>query len=40
MLPCLNEFKENSGKYKYQVTLLDGETHKIIDILKFKHKLP
>ena len=35
---CLDEFKGNSGKYKYQVTLLDGETHKIIDILECIHK--
>lgn len=25
---CIDEFKGNSGKYKYQVALLDGETHK------------
>lgn len=35
---CIDEFKGNSGKYKYQVTLLDGETHKIIDIVECRHK--
>lgn len=35
---CIDEFKGNSGKYKYQVALLDGETHKIIDILEGRHK--
>lgn len=33
---CIDEFKGNSGKY--QVALLDGETHKIIDILECRHK--
>lgn len=35
---CIDEFKGNSGKYKYQVTLLDGETHKIVDVLECRHK--
>lgn len=35
---CIDEFKGNSGNYKYQVALLDGETHKIIDILECRHK--
>lgn len=35
---CIDEFKGNSGKYKYQVVLLDGETHKIVDILECRHK--
>lgn len=35
---CIDEFKGNSGKYKYQVALLDGETHKVIDILECRHK--
>ena len=35
---CIDEFKGNSGQYKYQVALLDGETHQIIDILKCRHK--
>ena len=35
---CIDEFKGNSGDYKYQVALLDGETHKIIDVLECRHK--
>ena len=35
---CIDEFKGNSGKYKYQVALLDGETHKVLDILECRHK--
>lgn len=35
---CIDEFKGNSGNYKYQVALLDGESHKIIDILECRHK--
>ena len=35
---CIDEFKGNSGKYKYQVALLDGENHKVIDILECRHK--
>ena len=35
---CIDEFKGNSGNYKYQVALLDGETHEIIDILECRHK--
>ena len=35
---CIDEFKGNSGQYKYQVALLDGETHKIVDILECRHK--
>lgn len=35
---CIDEFKGNSGNYKYQVALLDGETHKIVDILECRHK--
>ena len=35
---CIDEFKGNSEQYKYQVALLDGETHQIIDILKCRHK--
>ena len=35
---CIDEFKGKSGKYKYQVALLDGETHKVIDILECRHK--
>lgn len=35
---CIDEFKGNSGKFKYQVALLDGKTHQIIDILECRHK--
>ena len=35
---CIDEFKGNSGDYKYQVALLDGETHKVVDILECRHK--
>lgn len=35
---CIDKFKVNSGQYKYQVALLDGKTHKIVDILECRHK--
>ena len=35
---CIDEFKGNSGNYKYQVALIDGETHKIVDIIECRHK--
>jgi transposase len=35
---CIDEFKGNSGHYKYQVALLDCETHKIDDVLECRHK--
>lgn len=35
---CIDEFKGNSGEFKYQVALLDGETHKVIDVLECRHK--
>ena len=35
---CIDEFKGNAGEYKYQVALLDGETHEVIDVLKCRHK--
>lgn len=35
---CIDEFKGNSGNFKYQVALLDGVTHKIVDILECRHK--
>jgi len=35
---CIDEFKGNSGKFKYQVALSDGETHKIVDIIECRHK--
>lgn len=35
---CIDEFKGNSGKYKYQVALINGETHEVVDILECRHK--
>jgi transposase len=35
---CIDEFKGNAGKYKYQVALIDGETHEVVDILKCRYK--
>ena len=35
---CIDEFKGNAGKYKYQVALIDGETHEVIDILECRYK--
>ncbi len=35
---CIDEFKENAGNYKYQVALIDGETHEVVDIIKCRHK--
>ena len=35
---CIDEFRGNSGHYKYQVLLLDGETHEIIDVLECRYK--
>ena len=35
---CIDKFKGNSGKYKYQVALLDGESHKVINIIECRHK--
>lgn len=35
---CIDEFKGNTGNYKYQVALIDGETHDVVDILKCRHK--
>jgi len=35
---CIDEFKGNTGGFKYNVILLDGETHKIFDIVKCRHK--
>ena len=35
---CIDEFKGNSGHYKYQVALIDGETHEVIDILECRYK--
>ena len=35
---CIDEFKGNAGHYKYQVALIDGETHDVVDILECRHK--
>ena len=35
---CIDEFKGNSGNYKYQVALIDGETHDVVDIIECRHK--
>lgn len=35
---CIDEFKGNAGHYKYQVALIDGETHEVVDILECRHK--
>ena len=35
---CIDEFKGNTGNYKYQVALIDGETHEVVDILECRHK--
>lgn len=35
---CIDEFKGNSGNYKYQVALIDGETHDVVDILECRQK--
>ena len=35
---CIDEFKGNTGNYKYQVALINGETHEVVDILECRHK--
>lgn len=35
---CIDEFKEGNRQEKYQVNLLDGKNHRIIDILPCRHK--
>ena len=35
---CIDEFKENSGNYKYQVALINGETHEVVDIIECRYK--
>lgn len=35
---CIDEFKGNTGHYKYQVALINGETHEVIDILECRQK--
>ena len=35
---CIDEFKGNTGYYKYQVSLLNAETNKPIDIVECRYK--
>ena len=35
---CIDEFKGNASKFKYQVALIDGETHEVIDIIECRYK--
>lgn len=35
---CIDEFKGNTGYYKYQVSLMDGKTKKQIDIIECRYK--
>lgn len=35
---CIDEFKGNACKFKYQVALINGETHAVVDILECRHK--
>lgn len=35
---CIDEFKGNFGSEKYQVVLLNGETHEIVDIIECRYK--
>lgn len=35
---CIDEFKGNTGYYKYQVSLMDGKTRKPIDIVECRYK--
>ena len=35
---CIDEFKGNTGYYKYQVALINGETHEVVDILECRQK--
>lgn len=35
---CIDEFKGNAGKFKYQVALINGETHEVVDILECRQK--
>ena len=35
---CIDEFKGNSGNYKYQVALINGETHEVVDIIECRYK--
>ena len=36
----IDEFKGNTGYYKYQVSLMDGKTRKPIDIIECRYKTP
>ena len=35
---CIDEFKGNVGHYKYQVALINGETHEVVNILECRRK--
>lgn len=35
---CIDEFKGNTGYYKYQVSILDGKTRKPIDVIECRYK--
>lgn len=35
---CIDEFKGNAGHFKYQVALINGETHEVVDILECRQK--
>ena len=35
---CIDEFKGNTGYYKYQVSLMDDKTKKPIDIIECRYK--
>ncbi|MCI8621982.1 MAG: ISL3 family transposase [Clostridia bacterium] len=35
---CIDEFRGNTGNYKYQVSLIDGKLGKPIDIIKCRYK--
>lgn len=35
---CIDDFKGNTGYYKYQVSLMDGKTRKPIDIIECRYK--
>lgn len=35
---CIDEYKGNTGNFKYQVALINGETHEVVDILECRQK--
>jgi len=35
---CIDEFKGNTGYYKYQVSILDGKTRKPLDVIECRQK--